>query len=170
MRDQNGIVRLYGGSRHWSKDQTPDGDYPPWICYARPREFDASLLYRNMKKAIYEPVLDREEYVVQTCMSTGWTVNYNLVFKILQFYVLRGYKLKGMDFSLIITDCNHDVSWEFEKTAAPWFWNLTPKQRHMAQYEREFVWGNTDMLVMASTAYGPGYSEEFEKSFDKLYS
>ena len=167
---QNAIVRLFGGSRHWCKDTTPDGTYPDWITYAKPRDFMPTFRHHIHDEFICEPTFDREEYVKKRAESCSFTAHHNRIYKDLVFYVRRGYKLRGMDFAIIMMDLNHDTDWWFEEAEGPWWWDLTGMQAQAAITERSMVHKGFMELKPAMAAHGPAFSKEFEKSFDNMIS
>lgn len=173
MYGQNEIVRLFGGSRHWSKDQTPDGTYPEWLVYVKPGEFTPVFLH--MPDQIYEPSYDREVYTRQCAQAFSQTKCHNLVYKLIVFYVCKGYKLSRRDLAVIQTDLNHDVRYVLEKAEGRSWWNLSPAEQRLAAYERSCIEGKIPVNhafpkvgELAGDSHGPGFSEEFEKSFDNL--
>jgi hypothetical protein len=163
------VIRLFGGSQHWTRQavRKENGSLPPWLRFAKPRDYDADMLFKHPSDYVMDVTFDEEEYYPQRMMSQTWTKNYNLVYKVATFYTLRGYKLRGMDFSVLTTDLNHEAEWKFEESGGQWWWDLTASQRSHAIAERQGkAWVGPVELIGAP--HGPAYSEEFEKSFDNM--
>ena len=113
--------------------------------------------------------LDRETYRPQLVTVMAITANWNKIYRDVYIYILRGYKPQGMDFSIMITDLLQQP-WRFWPGNDKWYWGLTAKQRFVASYERAIVVNTNcwDQVEIQACEHGPGFSEEFEKSFDNM--
>jgi len=167
MVGQNGIVRFFGGNQHWSKSRTPNGDYPPSIIFSVPQEFNVARISK-VENNIFTPTFDTEEYIKQRILACSWTRMFNRIHKEFIFYVLRGYKLVGNDLSVAITDFHHDIEWGFDKTRGQWWWSLDEHEFKCAIAERVAVKDGFMDIVPKLFEHGPAWSEEFERSVEKI--
>lgn len=163
-------ARFLGGRQHWNINGLPPGHkelgYAD-VIYQYPPEF--RFPYRDEPFDCGMVTFDREEYRPQKVGMSGLTVFFNICYREIYVYILRGYRPRGMDFSIMMTDLLQ-APWQLEDWNSHWYWSLDSKRRNLARFEREKLekYSSYYRLQFQTAEHGPGFSEEFEKSFDNM--
>jgi len=135
--------------------------------FAVPEELSVTEMYASDTFRYHKLAFNQEEYLRRVTGYYSYTRVYNKIAKVLVFYVLKGYRLNGLDFSVLITDLYHDVPWEFESLETRSLY-LSPLEIKRCSVERNAVEIGLTDITPEVVVYGPAFSKEFEKSFDNL--
>jgi hypothetical protein len=165
-------VHFLGGRQHWNINELPLGHKEGYcdVVYRYPREFKIGTKEEMLSEMPLDLELDEERYRPQIVSVSAITNNWNRVYKDVYIYMLAGYKPQGYDFSIMMTALLQQP-WKIWPNGSRWFWELTAKQREAALAEQTVSKCIEDYpFEIQACEHGPGYSEEFENSFDNMIS